>query len=116
MVSTYPEDRSHALKAYQEHQQVGRVAHQAPSFEIADTIISRLRRPIRLEPSRWRVLARPSAHALCHPRRNARHGDNKATPRRLNRVVAGSHPTRATPPPLPYAYRYAHPEIYLSCC
>eukprot|EP00964_Phaeocystis_antarctica_P098133 scaffold64164_cov65-Phaeocystis_antarctica.AAC.1 len=28
MVSTYPEDRSRALKVHQEHQQVGRVAHQ----------------------------------------------------------------------------------------
>eukprot|EP00964_Phaeocystis_antarctica_P131280 scaffold95162_cov36-Phaeocystis_antarctica.AAC.1 len=34
-LSMYPEDRSRALKVYQEHQQ-----------------ISRLRRPIRLEPSR----------------------------------------------------------------
>ena len=28
------------------------MAHQAPAFEIQGTIISRLRRPIRLEPSR----------------------------------------------------------------
>ena len=34
MVPTYPEDDSRALKVYQEHQQVGRVAHQAPAFEI----------------------------------------------------------------------------------
>eukprot|EP00964_Phaeocystis_antarctica_P123849 scaffold87542_cov33-Phaeocystis_antarctica.AAC.1 len=65
MVSTYPEDRSRVLKVYQEHQQVGQVAHQVPTFEIEGTIISRLRQPIRLEPSRWRVLARPSAHDLC---------------------------------------------------
>eukprot|EP00964_Phaeocystis_antarctica_P049848 scaffold28872_cov55-Phaeocystis_antarctica.AAC.1 len=60
-MSTYPEDRSRALKVYQEHQQVGRVAHQVPTFEIGGTIISRLRWPIRLEPSRSH-----SAHrALC---------------------------------------------------
>ena len=53
MVPTYPEDDSRALKVYQEHQQVGRVTHQAPAFEIQGTIISRLRRPIRLEPSRY---------------------------------------------------------------
>ena len=34
MVPTYPKDDSRALKVYQEHQQVGRVAHQAPAFEI----------------------------------------------------------------------------------
>eukprot|EP00964_Phaeocystis_antarctica_P038312 scaffold21921_cov30-Phaeocystis_antarctica.AAC.1 len=57
-MSTYPEDRSRALKVYQEHQQVGRVAHQVPTFEIGGTIISRLlRRPIRLEPSRYRCVA-----------------------------------------------------------
>jgi len=53
MVSMYPEDSSRALKVYQEHQQVGRVAHQVPTFEIEGTIISRLRQPIRLEPSRY---------------------------------------------------------------
>ena len=37
MVPTYPEDRSRALKVYQEHQQVGRVAHQVPTFEIEGT-------------------------------------------------------------------------------
>eukprot|EP00964_Phaeocystis_antarctica_P009246 scaffold5015_cov46-Phaeocystis_antarctica.AAC.1 len=42
MVSMYPEDSSRALKVYQEHQQVGRVAHQVPTFEIEGTIISRL--------------------------------------------------------------------------
>ena len=47
MVSMYPEDSSRALKVYQEHQQVGRVAHQALAFEIEGTIISRLRRPIQ---------------------------------------------------------------------
>ena len=52
MVSTYTEDSSRTLKVYQEHQQVARVAHQAPAFEIEGTIISRLRRPIQLEPSR----------------------------------------------------------------
>ena len=52
IVPTYPEDDSRALKVYQEHQQVARVAHQVPTFEIQGTIISRLRRPIRLEPSR----------------------------------------------------------------
>ena len=52
MVPTYPEDRSRTLKVYQEHQQVGWVDHQAPASEIEGTIISRLRRPIRLEPSR----------------------------------------------------------------
>ena len=57
MMSTYPEDRSRALKVYQEHQQVGRVAHQVPTFEIGGTIISRLRRPIRLEPARYRCVA-----------------------------------------------------------
>ena len=31
MVPTYLEDDSRALKVYQEHQQVGRVAHQAPA-------------------------------------------------------------------------------------
>ena len=41
MVSMYPEDSSRALKVYQEHQQVGRVAHQMPTFEIEGTIISR---------------------------------------------------------------------------
>ena len=58
MVSMYPEDSSRALKGYQEHQQVGRVAHQAPAFEIEGTIISRLRRPIRPEPSRYRSAQR----------------------------------------------------------
>ena len=58
MVPTYPEDDSRALKVYQEHQQVGRVTHQAPAFEIEGTIISRLRRPIRLEPSRYRSAKR----------------------------------------------------------
>ena len=53
MVPTYHEDSSRVLKVYQEHQQVARVAHQAPAFEIKGTIISRLRRPIRLEPSRY---------------------------------------------------------------
>ena len=53
MVSMYPEDSSRALKLYQEHQQVGRVARQVPTFEIEGTIISRLRQPIRLEPSRY---------------------------------------------------------------
>eukprot|EP00964_Phaeocystis_antarctica_P048630 scaffold28154_cov56-Phaeocystis_antarctica.AAC.2 len=61
MVSMYPEDSSRALKVHQEHHQVGRVAHQVPTFEIEGTIISRLRRPTRLEPSRSH-----SAHrALC---------------------------------------------------
>ena len=55
MVSMYPEDSSRALKAYQEHQQAGRVV---PTFEIGGTIISRLRRPIRLEPSRYRSAQR----------------------------------------------------------
>ena len=58
MVPTYPEDDSRALKVYQEHQQVGRVTHQAPAFEIEGTIISRLRRHIRLEPSRYRSAQR----------------------------------------------------------
>ena len=53
MVPTYPEDDSRTLKVYQEHQQVARVDHQAPASEIEGTIISRLRRPIRLEPSRY---------------------------------------------------------------
>ena len=52
MVPTYPEDSSRALKVHQEHHQVGRVAHQVPAYEIGGTIISRLRRPIPLEPSR----------------------------------------------------------------
>ena len=55
MVPTYPEDDSRVLKVYQEHQQVCRVAHQVLTFEIGGTIVSRsrLRRPIRLEPSRY---------------------------------------------------------------
>ena len=61
MVPTYPEDDSRALKVYQEHQQVGRVTHQAPAFEIGGTIISRLLRPIRLEPSR----SHSARRALC---------------------------------------------------
>ena len=32
IMPTNPEDSSRALKVYQEHQQVGRVAHQAPAF------------------------------------------------------------------------------------
>ena len=46
VVPTYTADSSRALKVYQEHQQVGRVAHQVPTFEIEGTIISRLHRPI----------------------------------------------------------------------
>ena len=42
MVPTYPEDSSRALKVYQEHQQVGRVAHNWSSSEIEGTICSRL--------------------------------------------------------------------------
>ena len=61
MVPTYPEDDSRALKVYQEHQQVGRVALKSSSFEIEGTIISRLRRPIRLKASRC-ITARS---ALC---------------------------------------------------
>eukprot|EP00964_Phaeocystis_antarctica_P097807 scaffold63883_cov61-Phaeocystis_antarctica.AAC.1 len=41
MVSVYPEDSSRALKVCQEYQQVGRVAHQVPTFGIGGTIISR---------------------------------------------------------------------------
>ena len=85
MVSMYPEDSSRALKVYQEHQQVGRVAHQAPAFEIEGTIISRLRRPIPLEPSRnpgklWKTLAaldeaRTSTHTATGDRAAAARGE-----------------------------------------
>jgi len=49
IVPTYPEDGSRALKMYQ-HQQtmVVRVGHKAPVVRVEGTIISRLRRPIRL--------------------------------------------------------------------
>eukprot|EP00964_Phaeocystis_antarctica_P081675 scaffold51102_cov57-Phaeocystis_antarctica.AAC.1 len=53
--------RPRTLKVYQEHQQVGRVAHQAPVFEIGGTIISRLRRSIQAEPSR----SHSARRALC---------------------------------------------------
>ena len=109
MVPTYPEDRSRALKVYQEHQQVGQIAHQAPAFEIEGTIISRLRRPIRAEPS-WSHSAR---RALCdheggeywhvRPRmicveRKYRHWDNightpqTATPRCMPRCLCPRGP------------------------
>ena len=70
MVPTYPEDDSRALKVYQEHQQVARVAHQVPTFEIEGTIISRLRRPARpglagaSEPARLPRADPLPAHAL----------------------------------------------------
>jgi hypothetical protein len=53
MVPTYPEDDSRALKVYQEHQQVGRVAHQAPAFEIEGTQIIRGRTAQHSPPSRY---------------------------------------------------------------
>eukprot|EP00964_Phaeocystis_antarctica_P036973 scaffold21117_cov77-Phaeocystis_antarctica.AAC.1 len=77
---TYPEDRSRALKVYQEHQQVGQIAHQAPAFEIEGTIISRLRRPIRAEPSR----SHSARRALCdHEGGEWRHKDTQQAARLL---------------------------------
>ena len=99
MVPTYSEDDSRALKVYQ-HQHHGspsmvvRVGHKAPVVRGEGTIISRLRRPIRLEPTRadrahralcdregggwWHV--RP--HACCvYPREKVRRGIITLTPR-----------------------------------
>ena len=59
MVPSYPEDDSCALKVYTSiSTMVVRVGHKAPVVRVEGTIISRLRRPIRLEPSRYRSAQR----------------------------------------------------------